>query len=220
MLLLWQPQSKNSDLGLWTHNWDSDLGLRTSGLSILFLRMETLFRLLISALGVPWKAYIMATDYYFFPYLLSKDQECFCMNIFYSLLSVGLTIYHTGGSLIRYLYVKASLRPEVAVGFMSRKTFYVCLFIPQVLLLLHFADVLIIFNTKKDFPMLLYQACINPESDYSLPFTQFLPFQVTMMYIYAGIMIYCNIFLWIFLKYIHNKQALWGVLKSSSRKNF
>ena len=178
--------------------------------------METLFRLLISALGVPWKACIMATDFYFFPYLLSKDQECFCMNIFFSLLSVGLTIYRTGGSLIRYLYVKASLRPEVAVGFLSRKTFYVCLFIPQVLLLLHFADILKIYNTKKDFPMLLYQACINPESDYTLPFTQFLPFQVIMMYIYAAIMIYCNIFLYIFLKYKHI-YIITSTLRSSKK---
>ena len=165
--------------------------------------MEALFRLLISALGVPWKAYLMATDNYLFPYLLSKDQECFCMNIFYSLMAVGMTIYHTGGSLIRYLYVKASLRPEVAEGFTSRKTFYVCLFIPLVLWLLHFVDVLIIYNTKKDFPTLLYQACINPKSEYSLPFTQFLPFQVIMMYIYAAIMIYSNIYLYMFLKYVH-----------------
>ena len=111
----------------------------------------------MSSLGVPWKAYIMATDYYLFPYLLAKDRECFCMNIFYSLMNVALTIYHTGCSLLRYLYVKASLRPEVANGFLSRKTFYVCLFIPQVLVLLHLVDVLLIFNTKKEFPTLLYQ---------------------------------------------------------------
>lgn len=165
--------------------------------------METLFRLLISALGVPWKAYVMATDYYLFSYLLTKDQECFFMNIFYSLMNVALTIYHTGGSLIRYLYVKASLRPEVAEGFMSRKTFYVCLFLPQFLLILHLVDVLLIYNTKKEFPMLLYQACTNPESDYSVPFLQFLPFQVTMMYIYAAIMIYSNIYLYIFLRLGH-----------------
>ena len=32
--LLWQPQSENLDLGLWTHICDSDFGLRISGFGL------------------------------------------------------------------------------------------------------------------------------------------------------------------------------------------
>ena len=56
------------------------------------------------------------------------------MNIFFSYMNVAYTIYHTGGSLLRYWYVKASLRPEVAEVFMRKKTLALCLGIPQVLL--------------------------------------------------------------------------------------
>ena len=63
----------------------------------------------------------MSTDHYLFPYLLTKDRECFCMNILFSYMNVAYTIYHTGGSLLRYWYVKASLRPEVAEVFMRKK---------------------------------------------------------------------------------------------------
>ena len=159
-----------------------------------------MYRLIISALGVPWKAYIMATDSYLFPFLLTNDQECFCMNVFYSLMSLAVIIYHTGGSLLRYWYVKASLRPEVASVFMRRKTLILFLGIPQILLLLHLLDGLQIFFTSEEFPTLLYQACINPESDYTLPFYKFMPFQVAMVYIYIATIFYTSVYLCIFLR--------------------
>ena len=159
-----------------------------------------MYRLMISALGVPWKAYIMATDSYLFPFLLTNDQECFCMNTFYSLMSIAIFIYHTGGSLLRYWYVKASLRPEVAEKFMRRKTLVLCLGIPQILLFLHLLDALHTFFTSEELPLLLYQACANPELDYSLPFYKLMPFQVIMMYIYMSILIYTNVYLFMFLR--------------------
>ena len=85
--------------------------------------MEATYRLIISALAVPWKAYNMSTDEYLFPYLLTRDQECFWMTCFYSLMSIANTIYHSGGSLLRYWYVKASHRPEGVEVFMRTKTF-------------------------------------------------------------------------------------------------
>ena len=120
-----------------------------------------MYRLIISAVGVPWKAYIMSTDSYVFPYLLTKDQECFCMNAFYSFMNVAAVIYHTGGCLLRYWYVKASLRPEVAEVFMRRKTLVLCLGIPQILLFLHLLDALHTYFTSGELPFLLYQACAN-----------------------------------------------------------
>ena len=155
---------------------------------------------MISALGVPWKAYIMATDSYLFPFLLTNDQECFCMNIFYAFMSIAIFIYHTGGLLLRYWYVKASLRPEVAEEFMRRKTLILCLGIPQILLFLHLLDLLHTYFTSGELPFLLYQACANPELDYSLPFHKLMPFQVIMMYIYMSILIYTNVYLFMFLR--------------------
>ena len=159
-----------------------------------------MYRLIISALAVPWKAYIMATDSYLFPYLMTKDQECFCMNAFYSYMSVAVAIYHTGGSRLRYWYVKASLRPKVAEVFMRRKTLVLFLGIPQILLFMHFLDGLQTYVTSEEFPTLLYQACINPESDYSLPFYKFMPFQLAMVYIYVATMFSTSVYLFIFLR--------------------
>ena len=159
-----------------------------------------MYRLIVSALAVPWKAYIMSTDHYLFSYLMTKDKECFFMNIFISYMNIAYTIYHTGGSLLRYWCVKASLRPEVAEVFMRKKTLALCLGIPQILLLMHLLDALNTYITKGGLPLLLYQACINPESDYSIPFHQLMPFQLIMMYIYVAIMVYTNVYLYIFLR--------------------
>ena len=162
--------------------------------------MEATYRLIVSAIAVPWKAYIMSTDHYLFPYFLTKDQECFSMNIFFSYTNIAYTIYHTGGSLLRYWYVKASLRPEVAEVFMRKRTLALCLGIPQVLLLMHLLDAIHTYNTTNEFPLLLYQACINPKSDYSIPFHQLMPVQVIILYIYIAIMAYTNVYLFIFLR--------------------
>ena len=159
-----------------------------------------MYRLIVSAIAMPCKAYIMSTNHFLFPYLLTKDQECFSMNIFFSYMNIAYIIYYTGGSLLRYWYVKASLRPEVAEVFMRKKTLALCLGIPQILLLMHLLDALSTYITQGDFPLLLYQACINPESDYSIPFHQLMPFQLVMMYIYVAIMAYTNVYLYIFLR--------------------
>ncbi len=159
-----------------------------------------MYRLIISALCVTWKAYIMSTDSYIFPYLLTKDQECFCMNALYSLMSVAYIIYHAGGSLLRYWYVKESLRPEVAEVFKRRKTLVLCLGIPQRLLFFHLIDGMHTYFTEKDFPTLLYKACTHPELGYSLPFYKFMPFQLFLVFIYVTIIVYTNVYLFVFLK--------------------
>ena len=64
--------------------------------------MEAFYRLLLSALSVPWRSYIMARDVQLFSFLWTKDEECFYANIFYTYLFVAYIIHHTGGSLIRY----------------------------------------------------------------------------------------------------------------------
>ena len=125
----------------WAVNW----------IAILF-RMECVYRLLYSSLAVQWKSYLMATDSYIFPFLLSPDQECFCMTSFIALTSLGSRVYFSGGTVLRYWYVKSSLKPEITVGVQSRKTLYTCLGIPQLLILLHLLDALIVYNTKENVP--------------------------------------------------------------------
>ena len=85
-----------------------------------------------------------------FPFLLSPDQECFCMTSFLAFTSLGSRVYFSGGTVLRYWYVKSSLKPEVTVGVQSRKTLYTCLGIPQLLILLHLLDGLIVYNTKEN----------------------------------------------------------------------
>ena len=80
--------------------------------------------------------------------------------------------------------MKSSLRPEIREGFANRNVLYICLGIPQLLFLVHFLDALRVYITTGQFPHLLYQACIDPTSHYSIPFYTLLPFQVIMTYTY------------------------------------
>ena len=164
----------------------------------------------------------MATDSYVFSFLLTRKDECFAMCIFYSFLSLGSRIHWSGGTYIRqwtwtkvkslvliiclyalcrYWFVKSSLRPEVREGFTNRKILYICLGVPQFLLLVHFLDALRVYMTKGQFPHLLYQACIDPTSYYSIPFYKLLPFHVIMTFIYVGAGAYSNYYLYMFLRY-------------------
>ena len=167
----------------------------------IFERMESFYRLLLSALSVPWRSYIMAREVQLFNFIWSKDQECFYSNVFYSYLFIAYVIHHTGCSLIRYLYVKASLSPQVAEGYLSRRTFYVCLGVPQILLLLHiFLFYFEGYHKNEEFPFLFYQACKNPYSDYSMQFYKLMPMQQFLLYNYFGLMVYSNIYLYRFLR--------------------
>ena len=67
----------------------------------IYARIECVYRLLISSLAVPWKSYLMATDSYVFSFLLTEEEECFAMCVFYSLLSLGSRLYWSGGTYIR-----------------------------------------------------------------------------------------------------------------------
>ena len=162
--------------------------------------MECLYRLLYSGLAIPWKSFLMSSGSYLFPYLLTSDQECFCMTTLIAFTSLGSRIYYSGGTLLRYCYVKSSLKPQVRAGFNSKKIIFVCLGVPQFLLFLHLLDGLWVYNTKDNVPILLYQACIDPTSNFSVTFFTAMPFQVTMSYVYIFVMVYNNIYLYWFLR--------------------
>ena len=97
--------------------------------------------------------------------------------------------------------MKSSLRPEIREGFANRNVLYICLGIPQLLFLVHFLDALRVYITTGQFPHLLYQACIDPTSHYSIPFYTLLPFQVIMTYTYIICVAYNNIYLYRSLRY-------------------
>ena len=64
---------------------------------------------------------------------------------------------------LRYWYVKASLKPEIAGGFKSHQTLYVCLGVPHMLLCFHiFLYYLLYKTTDEEFPFLFYQAQTCP----------------------------------------------------------
>ena len=162
--------------------------------------MECFYRLLVSSLAVQWKSYLMATGSHLFP--LTHDLECFLMTIFYCFTHLGARIHYTAGTFIRYWYVKSSLQPEVKEGFKRKRILIICLCIPQVLLLIHTLDALRVYYTKgKKFPLILYQACIDPTSEYSIPLYTLMPFQQLMTYVYIITMISNNLYLYKFLRY-------------------
>ena len=143
----------------------------------------------------------MATGSNLFPFILTSDQECFWMTIFYCYTHLGSRIHYTAGTCIRYWYVKSSLQPQLKEGFNRKRILFVCLSIPQFLLLIHTLDALRVYDTKEKFPLILYQACIDPTSQYSIPLYTLMPFQQTMTFVYVFTMIYFNIFLYMFLRY-------------------
>ena len=164
--------------------------------------MQCVYQLVISSVAVQWKSYIMASDSYLFPSLLTSEQECFCMCTFYTYLGLGTIIHYSGETLIRFWYVKSSHRPELREGFTNRKMLYICLGIPQLLLLTHNLDALRLYWINGQISTLLYQACLDPTSDYSIPFYTLAPFHVIMTYIYVLTGVYSNIYLYLFLRYI------------------
>lgn len=172
--------------------------------------MECVYQLIISSLAVQWKSYVMASDSYLFSLLLTSEQECACMCMFYSYFGMGSIIHYAGETVIRFWYVKSSLRPELREGFTNRKMLCVCLGIPQLLLLIHNLDALRVYITTGQFPTLLYQACLDPTSDYSIPFYTLMPFHVIMAYLYILTGVYNNLYLFRFLKYeILGTKKLW-----------
>ena len=162
--------------------------------------MECFYRLLVSSLAVQWKSYLMATGSHLFP--LTRDLECFWMTIFYGVTHLGARIHYSAGPFIRYWYVKSSLRPELKEGFNRKRILVICLCIPHVLLLIHTLDALRVYYTKEkeQFPLILYQACTDPTSGYSIPLYTLMPFQQTMTFVYVFTMICNNLYLYKFLR--------------------
>ena len=51
-----------------------------------------------------------------------------CVTMF----NVVYVIYQAGNALVRYLYVRSSLRKDISEVYSKQKVTYLCLFVPQV----------------------------------------------------------------------------------------
>ena len=139
------------------------------------------------------------------------------MTMFTALMSLGSIIHYTSGSLIRYWFVSTSLQPHLQEGFLSGRFYHYCLLIPHVLLLIHLLDGIYSFkkNGTQGFPLLLHQACLDPFSNYRIPFQKLMPFQQIMIYVYIVTIIFSNFRLY---KYLRNVKH--HVKKHEFRNNF
>ena len=54
------------------------------------------------------------------------------MSVCVTMFNVVYVIYQAGNALVRYLYVKSSLRKEISEVYSKQKVTYMCLFLPQV----------------------------------------------------------------------------------------
>ena len=167
--------------------------------------MEAFYRLLLSALSVPWRSYIMARDVQLFSFLWTKDEECFYANIFYTYLFVAYIIHHTGGSLIRYnlfyieIFFIISLlsgigmsRPVLSqrlqrVSSPIRRSMFVSEFLKCCS---SFTSFFTIYSTRQQ---------MKNSSDYSLQLYKLMPVQQYLLYSYFAAMVYSNMYLYRFL---------------------
>ena len=60
-------------------------------------------------------------------------KECYLMSVCVALFNVVYVIYQAGNALVRYLYVRSSLRKEISEVYSKQKVTYMCLFLPQVI---------------------------------------------------------------------------------------
>ena len=129
------------------------------------------------------------------------------MCMFYSYFGMGTLIHYAGETVIRYWYVKSSMRPELKDGFKNKKMLYMCLGVPQILLLLQNLDALRLYVTNGQFPTLLYQACLDPWDDYSSEMfaNNYALIQAFDFEACSLLSIVCNLFLYRFLDN-HRKQ--------------
>ena len=69
------------------------------------------------------------------------------------------------------------------------------------LLLVHILDALFYaLMNDGDLPILQYQACINPYTEFKLALYKLMPLTLVLIYMYNGIIIHSNTFLYLYLK--------------------
>ena len=129
-------------------------------------------------------------------------------------LGVGTIIYGSGTSFVRYLYVRTSLISNIQET-LKRDSFIIkSLIIGESLSIFTLGS----FYFQRQ-PMILYEACLNPEGNFTLPLYKVLPLNQFIIFLCTFTNISCNIFLSFYLnEKSENNTAVAEVDKKKDRK--
>ena len=129
-------------------------------------------------------------------------------------LGVGTIIYGSGTSFVRYLYVRTSLMSNIQET-LKRDSFIIkSLIIGESLSIFTLGS----FYFQRQ-PMVLYEACLNPEGNFILPLYKVLPLNQLIIFLCSFTNISCNIFLSFYLtEKSKNNTAVTEVDKKKDRK--
>ena len=112
-----------------------------------------------------------------------------------SVVVIGSIIFTSLTDLIRYTFVRTSFKPEIQ-NVLKRDFFCVKLIVlGECLLVLHAFS---ISRAKDPWPM--FHACLNPTGFKKINIIEIEPSDQFIIHIYHAITIFCNIFVWYFLK--------------------
>ena len=108
---------------------------------------------------------------------------------------LGSIIFTSLTALVRYTYLRSSFKPDIQ-NVLKRDSFCVHLIVlGEVLLVLHAFS---LSRTKDPWPM--FNACVNPIGFKNTSIVEIEPYDQLFMHIYHAITIFCNIFIWFYLK--------------------
>ena len=95
-----------------------------------------------------------------------------------NLCMIGSAIYCAGTAVIRYIYIRTSLQQEVNEAYKRTKFLYLAISTGGILCIVHVGDFYHSQHGKHGLercPLMLYRACLEPASEYSLPLYKLLP---------------------------------------------
>ena len=145
-------------------------------------------------------------------------QDCFILVASLNTICVGSVIYSSGTSLVRYLYVRSSLRTEVQ-DILKRDSFIISsIVVGECINLFNWGSFyyqqLGNYGLEKS-PLVLYHACLNPWGEFKVPLHTVMPLNHLIIIISFVINISCNIFLY---RYLSDKTENNSALTEFDRK--
>ena len=149
-------------------------------------------------------------------------QDCFILVAALNTICIGSVIYSSGTSLVRYLYVRSSLRTEVQ-DILKRDSFIISsIVVGECINLFNWGSFYyqqIENHALEKSPLVLYHACLNPWGEFKVPLHTVMPLNHLIIIILFVINISCNIFLYRYLSdKTENNSALNEVNRKKDRK--
>lgn len=108
------------------------------------------------------------------------------MTFLTSLGLIGSSVYNAAASVIRYLYVRSSLQQEINEVYKRNQFVYLSLVVTGLLCLTHVTDFYVHQSARQGeerSPLMLFRACLDPHSRYSLPLYNLLPVHHGLTYL-------------------------------------